>query len=59
MIILTERLKKVAELTGERVGKGINSLNSNINGLKAIEEYNSRRITKELEYMNYMTKYGI
>lgn len=49
-----KRMNRESKYMIDRVIRGVNSLNSNISELKAIEQYNGDRIARELEFQNFM-----
>lgn len=49
-----KKMNRESKYMIDRVVRGVNNLNSNVNDLKAIEQYNGDRIARELEFQNFM-----
>lgn len=49
-----KRMNRESTRMIDRLINGVNNLNSNVNDLKAIEQYNGDRIARELEFQNFM-----
>lgn len=49
-----KKMNRESKYMIDRVIRGVNNLNSNVNDLKAIEQYNGDRIARELEFQNFM-----